>query len=56
MAIPWKAVFAFIAAFCVSFLAFVQDKTSFDDLTGFQWMVAVLSSVVVAGGVYVLPK
>lgn len=56
MAIPWKAVFAFVGAFFVAFLALIQDKTSFDSMTGFQWMVTVISAIVVAGGVYVLPK
>lgn len=56
MAIPWKAVFAFVAAFFVAFLSLISDKTSFNDMTGFQWMVTVISAIVVASGVYVLPK
>lgn len=56
MGIPWKAVAGFILAFIASFLALVQDKTSFGDLTGLQWLIVVMSAVVTAGAVYVLPK
>lgn len=56
MAIPWKAVAAFIISFCGAMLAFLQDKTSLDSMTGIQWVIAVLTAVVTAGGVYILPK
>lgn len=51
-----KAVIAFVLAFLASLLAQVQDKTEFSDLTTLQWIVAVLSAVVTAGAVYVIPN
>lgn len=50
---PYKAYIAFALTFISSLLALVQDKTKFSDLTPFQWVVAILSATVVAGGVYV---
>jgi len=50
---PTKSLVAFVLTFTASFLALVQDKTEFSDLTPLQWLIAVLSAVVVAGGVYV---
>jgi len=51
-----KALIAFTLAFLTSLLAQVQDKTSFGDLTSLQWIIAVLSAVVTAGAVYLLPN
>ena len=51
-----KAVIAFVLAFLTSLLAQIQDKTEFSDLTVLQWVVAVLSAVVTAGAVYVIPN
>lgn len=51
-----KAVIAFVLAFLTSLLAQIQDKTEFSDLTALQWVVAVLSAVVTAGAVYVIPN
>jgi hypothetical protein len=51
-----KAVIAFVLAFLTSLLAQVQDATQFSDLTPLQWVVAVLSAVVTAGAVYVIPN
>lgn len=51
-----KAAIAFVLAFLTSLLAQIQDKTEFSDLTALQWVVAVLSAVVTAGAVYVIPN
>lgn len=51
-----KAIFAFAFTFVAALLAQVQDKTEFSDLTALQWVVAVLSAVVTAGAVYVVPN
>jgi hypothetical protein len=51
-----KALVAFVLAFLTSLLAQVQDKTEFTDLTPLQWIVAVLSAVVTAGAVYLVPN
>lgn len=51
-----KALVAFALAFLTSLLAQVQDKTEFTDLTPLQWVVAVLSAVVTAGAVYMIPN
>lgn len=51
-----KAVVGFVLAFLTSLLAQVQDKTEFSDLTSLQWIIAVLSAVVVAGAIYVVPN
>jgi hypothetical protein len=47
-----KAVVAFVLAFLTALLAQVADKTEFTDLTVLQWIIAVVSAVVTAGGVY----
>jgi hypothetical protein len=47
-----KAVVAFVLAFLTALLAQVADKTEFTDLTVLQWLIAVTSAVVTAGGVY----
>lgn len=49
---PYKAAAAFVLTFLSSLLALVQDKTEFSDLTGLQWLVAVVSAIVTAGVVY----
>ena len=49
---PRKAAAAFVLTFVASFLALIQDKTEFTDLSLLQWLVAVLSAVVTAGVVY----
>lgn len=57
--IPWKAVFAFVVTIAASLLAFLQGQpgdSSLGDISGMQWVIAILSAVVLAGGVYVLPK
>jgi hypothetical protein len=51
-----KAVVAFVLAFLTALLAQVADKTEFGDLTILQWLVAVTSAVVTAGGVYLIPN
>lgn len=51
-----KAIVAFILTFLASLLAQVQDKTEFSDLTSLQWIVAIVSAVVLAGGVYLVPN
>lgn len=51
-----KALVGFVLAFLTSLLAQVQDKTEFTDLTPLQWIVAVLSAVVVAGAIYLTPN
>lgn len=51
-----KATVAFVLTFLASLLAQVQDKTEFGDLTSLQWLVAVVSAVVLAGGVYLVPN
>ena len=47
-----KAVVAFVLAFVTALLAQVADKTEFTDLTVLQWLIAVASALVTAGGVY----
>lgn len=47
-----KAAVAFVLAFLTALLAQVADKTEFTDLTVLQWLIAVVSAVVTAGGVY----
>lgn len=47
-----KAVVAFVLAFLTALLAQVADKTEFSDLTVLQWLIAVASALVTAGGVY----
>ncbi len=49
---PYKAAAAFILTFIASFLALVQDKTEFDQLSTLQWLIALLSALVTAGVVY----
>lgn len=49
-----KAIVAFALAFLTALLAQVADKTTFSDLTPLQWLIAVVSAVVTAGGVYVV--
>lgn len=51
-----KAVVAFVLAFLTALLAQVADKTEFGDLTILQWLIAVTSAVVTAGGVYLIPN
>lgn len=51
-----KAVVAFVLAFLTALLAQIADKTEFSDLTVLQWIVAVLSAVVTAGAVWVVPN
>jgi hypothetical protein len=51
-----KAAVAFALAFLTALLAQVADKTEFTDLTVLQWIIAVVSAVVTAGGVYVIPN
>jgi hypothetical protein len=51
-----KAVVGFVLAFLTALLAQVADKTEFGDLTVLQWLIAVVSAVVIAGGVYVVPN
>lgn len=51
-----KAVAAFVLAFLTALLAQVADKTEFTDLTVLQWIIAVTSAVVTAGGVYLIPN
>jgi hypothetical protein len=51
-----KAVVAFVLAFLTALLAQVADKTEFTDLTVLQWIIAVLSAVVTAGAVWVVPN
>lgn len=51
-----KALAAFILTFIGALLAQISDKTEFSDLTPLQWIIAVLTAVVVAGGVYVVPN
>lgn len=47
-----KAAVAFVLAFLTALLAQIADKTEFGDLTVLQWLIAVVSAVVTAGGVY----
>ena len=51
-----KAIVGFVLAFLASLLAQVQDKTEFSDLTSLQWLTAVVSALVIAGGVYIVPN
>ena len=51
-----KAFVAFVLAFLTALLAQVADKTEFGDLSILQWVIAVLSAVVTAGAVYVVPN
>lgn len=51
-----KAVLAFVFTFVAALLAQVQDKTEFGDLSTLQWVTAVLSAVVTAGAVYMVPN
>lgn len=51
-----KAVVAFVLAFLTALLAQVADKTEFGDLTILQWLIAVTSAIVTAGGVYLIPN
>lgn len=51
-----KAVVAFVLTFLTTLLAQIADKTEFSDLTPLQWIVAVLSAVVTAGAVWVVPN
>lgn len=49
---PYKAAVAFVLTFLASLLALVQDKTEFGDLTGLQWLIAVVSALVTSAAVY----
>lgn len=51
-----KAIVAFVLTFLSSLVAQLQDKTEFSDLTGLQWLVCVISAVVTAGAVYMVPN
>ena len=51
-----KAIVAFVLAFCGSVVAQVQDKTEFSDLSVLQWLVVLMTAVVTAGGVYLIPN
>lgn len=51
-----KAIVGFVLGFLTSLLAQVQDKTEFSDLSTLQWIVAVVSAVVTAGAVYLVPN
>ena len=51
-----KAVVAFALAFFTALLAQVADKTEFSDLTVLQWIIAVVSALVTAGGVWAIPN
>ena len=51
-----KATVAFFLAFLTALLAQIADKTEFTDLTVLQWVIAILSAVVTAGAVYVVPN
>lgn len=51
-----KAIVAFALAFLTALLAQVADKTEFGDLTVLQWLIAVTTALVTAGGVYAVPN
>lgn len=51
-----KAIVGFVLAFLTALVAQVADKTEFSDLTVLQWLIAVASALVTAGGVYVVPN
>ena len=51
-----KATVAFVLAFLTALLAQVADKTEFSDLTVLQWIIAIVSALVTAGAVYVVPN
>jgi len=51
-----KALVGFVFGFLTSLVAQVQDKTEFSDLSPLQWVVVVLSAVVTAGAVYLVPN
>jgi hypothetical protein len=53
---PHKAILAWVMSFIGALLMLVQDKTEFGDLTPLQWIIALLMSAAVAGGVYVIPN
>lgn len=52
----YKAILAFVLSFLASLLSLVQDKTEFGELTPLQWLVAIISAIVVAGGVWAIPN
>lgn len=51
-----KAIVAFVLAFATALLAQIADKTEFTDLTPLQWIIAVVSAVVTAGAVWLVPN
>lgn len=53
---PYKAVVAWVLSFLGALLMLVQDKTEFNDLTALQWLIALITSAVVAGGVWTIPN
>lgn len=53
---PTKALTAFVLTFLTALLAQIADKTEFSDLSALQWIIAVLSAVVTAGAVYMVPN
>ena len=53
---PNKAILAFVLSFLGSLLVQLSDYTEFGDLTPLQWLIALVTAVVIAGGVYAVPN
>ena len=53
---PNKAILAFVLSFLGALLAQLSDYTEFGDLTPLQWLIALVTAIVVAGGVYAVPN
>lgn len=51
-----KAIVGFVLGFLTALLAQIQDKTEFGDLTTLQWLIAIVSALVTAGAVYLVPN
>lgn len=49
---PYKAVLGFVLTFLATLVATVQGRTDLDTMKFIDWAIVVVSSLVVAGGVY----
>ena len=53
---PYKSVVAFVVAFGSALITSIQGRTDLNTMGVQQWIVVVLSALVVAGTVYVTPN
>jgi len=53
---PYKSIVGFVVAFATALVTTIQGRTDLNTMGVQQWIVVVLSALVVAGTVYVTPN